>query len=51
MSKGDRMKTYTWTERLSEIPKSYFDKPYTQADSVVRVKKWIIKNFKTEVTK
>lgn len=45
------MRVYHWTERMSEIPRSYFDKEYTQNDSMVRVRKWIITNFSEMVRK
>ncbi len=36
---------------MSEIPKEYFDKPYTQNDSMVRTKKWTMQNFNVTVKK
>jgi hypothetical protein len=44
-----RVRSVHWTLRMQEIPGWYFDEQHTQCDSVVRVKKWTIENFKTEV--
>jgi hypothetical protein len=36
---------WTFAERVYMIPSAYFDKAHTQGDSMVRTKKWTIKNF------
>ncbi len=45
----DIHRTISWNLRLTGIPSNYFDKPYTQSDSMVRVRKRVINIFKTGV--
>lgn len=47
VSREDSMISHRWTfaERVYMIPSAYFDKAHTQGDSMVRTKKWTIKNF------
>jgi len=40
---------WTFGDRIYMIPSDYFDKPYTQGDSMVRTKKWTMKNFNVTV--